>query len=54
MKALEKLLDPEIIWALIPIVAIIGYFVNKVLKSHYAHVERLEKIRSGIDPDHEE
>lgn len=54
MEFLEKLLDPGIIWAVIPVVAVVGYFVTKGLKNHYAHVERIEKIRSGIDPDMEE
>ncbi len=54
MEALEKLMDPGIIWVLIPVVAIIGYYVNKGLKNHYAHVERKEKIRMGIDPDTED
>ena len=54
MQALERLMDPEIIWVVIPVVAMIGYFINKGLKNHYAHSERLEKIRAGIDPDMEE
>ena len=53
MQALEKLLSPSFIWLVILVVAIIGYYVNKGLKNHYAHVERIEKIRSGIDPNQE-
>lgn len=53
MEYLENLLDPKIIGVLIPVVAIIGYYVNKGLKNHYAHLERKEKISMGIDPDKE-
>ncbi len=51
MQALEKLMDPAMVWVVIPVVAIIGYYVNKGLRRHYEHVERIEKIRAGQDPD---
>ena len=51
MQVLEKLMSPGLIWVVIPVIALIGYYVSKGLKDHYAHVERVEKIRSGIDPD---
>ena len=51
MEALEKIINPTTIWVLIPIIALLGYFVNKGLKNHYKHQERMEKIRAGTDPD---
>jgi hypothetical protein len=54
MKALEKLMDPTIIWVLIPVIAIIAVYSFKGLTRYYQHKERIEKIRAGIDPDAEE
>ena len=50
MKALAH---PGLIWVLIPIAAIIGSFVIKGLKMHYAHKERMAKIEMGIE-EHED
>ena len=50
---LNGLMDPTIIWVVIPVVAIIGYFVSKGLKAHYAHQERMARIESGLNPDDE-
>ncbi|MEE9371708.1 MAG: hypothetical protein V3V00_01515 [Saprospiraceae bacterium] len=49
--SLKTLLQPEVVWVLIPLVAIIGAFVNKGLKANYKHKERLAKIEAGINPD---
>lgn len=54
MEVLEKLFNPGVVWVLVPTVAIIGHFVLKGFKNHQAHLERMEKIRSGIDPDVED
>ena len=47
----RALMNPAIIWVLIPLAAIIGAFVNKGLKARYEHEERMAKIENGIDPD---
>ena len=53
MDWLSQLLDPRIFPILIPIVAIIGFFAVAGAKAYFHHAERMEKIRSGIDPDAE-
>ncbi len=50
---LNKILQPEILVFLIPIVALIGGFVIAAIKMNYAHEERIAKINAGIDPDAE-
>ena len=47
----KSLMNPATIWVLIPLVAIIGAMINKGLKAHYIHEERMAKIENGIDPD---
>ena len=51
MNWITLLLSPNVIWVLIPIVAIIGIFSVLGAKVYFAHVERMGKIRNGIDPD---
>jgi len=51
MEWLEKLLSAETLSLLIPIVAIIGAFSVAALKAHHRHIERIEKIKQGYDPD---
>ncbi len=51
MDWLTRLLDPEILSILIPIVAIIGFFAFRGARAYFRHLERMEKIRNGIDPD---
>jgi hypothetical protein len=48
---LRDLLNPGTLALLIPIVAIVGAFSVAALKSHHKHLERIEKIKQGIDPD---
>ena len=50
-EILKSLMNPGVIWVLIPLAAIIGAMVNKGLKAHYNHQERMAKIENGIDPD---
>ena len=50
-EMIKAIASPTMIWVLIPIVAIIGSFVYKGLKLHYAHKERMAKIELGIEPD---
>jgi len=51
---LRSLMSPQVIWVLIPLAAIIGVAVNKGLKSHYAHKERLARIEAGLEEEGEE
>lgn len=46
-----KLLQPEIIWVLIPLVAIIGLFARQLVQRYFSHKERMAKIEAGMDPD---
>ena len=48
---LQALLRPEVLWAVIPIVAIIMIFGSKMLARYFEHQERIAKIEAGIDPD---
>lgn len=50
---LSKLLQPEVLVFIIPIVAIVGGLIIKAIKLNYAHEERIAKINAGIDPDTE-
>ena len=50
---ISKLLRPEILVFLVPIVAIAGYYINKAQKMSYEYEERRLKIEAGIDPDAE-
>jgi len=47
MELLENLIKPEIIGPMI------GGLGISAIKLHFNHVERIEKIRAGIDPDAE-
>lgn len=38
-------------WAWISIVVIVTGGVTQVVNRHYQHVERMEKIRQGMNPD---
>ncbi len=51
MGFFERLLDPAIIWAVIPIVAIIGVFGKQIVSRYFDHQERMAKIEAGMDPD---
>jgi hypothetical protein len=48
---LEKLISPDVIWAVIPTVAIIAVVGKKMLDRYLNHKERMAKIEAGIDPD---
>ena len=51
MEFLQALLRPDILWAVIPIVAIIMVYSSKMLSRYFEHQERLAKIEAGMDPD---
>jgi len=48
---LNKLLQPQVLVFIIPIVAIVGGMIIAAIKLNYAHEERIAKINAGIDPD---
>lgn len=48
---LSKLLQPQVLIFMIPIVAIIGGVVLSAIKLSYKHEERMAKIEAGMDPD---
>jgi hypothetical protein len=51
MDWLQALLNPETLSLLIPIIVIIGAFSVAAFKAHHRHIERIEKIKHGFDPD---
>ena len=51
MEWLSRLLSPEVLSLLIPIVAIVGAFAVAALNAHHKHQERLEKIKQGFSPE---
>ena len=48
---LYRLLQPQVLVFLIPIVAIVGGYIIKSQKMRQEHEERLAKIEAGMDPD---
>jgi hypothetical protein len=53
MSVVHQLLQPEIVWVLIPLAAILLGGVLSVTRSLIRHRERMAKIGMGIDPDYE-
>jgi hypothetical protein len=51
MDWIKDILDPQVLTLLIPIVAIVGAFSISAFKAHHKHLERIEKIKQGMDPD---
>ena len=51
MEWLSSIARPEVIGPLVGMVAVLGWAVNKALRTYFDHVERMEKIRMGMDPD---
>ena len=51
MEWLQALFSVETLSLLIPIVALVGTFIVAALKAHHRHIERIEKIKNGYDPD---
>jgi hypothetical protein len=48
----RRLLDPDVVVFLIPIVAIIAGATIKIVKMVHAHNERITMIQHGIHPDY--
>ena len=53
MSVVHQLLQPEIVWVLIPLAVILLVGVLKVTHSVIEHRERMAKIGMGIDPDYQ-
>ena len=51
MSVVNQLLQPEIVWVLIPLSVILLVGVLKVTHSIIQHRERMARIGMGIDPD---
>ena len=50
-QTLAKLLRPDVLIFLIPIIAISGVAARKMLSRYYEHKERMARIEAGLDPD---
>ncbi len=48
---ISRLLQPEILVFMVPIVALTGHYLVKAKKLSYEYEERRLKIEQGIDPD---
>jgi hypothetical protein len=48
---LDRLVQPDVVWILIPVIAIVMAFTSGMLKAWIRHRERMAKIGMGIDPD---
>lgn len=48
---MEKLLQPDVVWVVIPVIAIVAVVARKVVQRYFEHKERMAKIEAGIDPD---
>ncbi len=53
MSVVQQLLDPAVVWVLIPLAAIALFGVRSVTRSFIQHRERMAKIGMGIDPDYQ-
>ena len=50
MEWLSSFAQPHVIGPMIGLVAVIGWAINKALRTYFDHIERMEKIRMGMDP----
>ena len=48
MEFLKGLLDPAVVWVVIPVVAIVMSIGSKMLNRHYDHQERMAEIEAGF------
>ena len=47
----DRLLRPEILWAIIAVFGIICWTITTVVRSQHRHQERLAMIERGMAPD---
>ncbi len=48
MEFIKQLLNPEVVWIIIPVVAIVMSIGSKMLNRHYEHQERMAEIEAGL------
>ena len=48
----RRLLEPDVLGCMIPIVAIVTFGGVRIVKSLIAHRERMSLIEMGLHPDH--
>jgi len=48
MEFLKELLNPAVVWVVIPVVAIVMSIGSKMLNRHYDHQERMAEIEAGL------
>lgn len=51
MEWIAMLFSPATLSLLIPIIVLVGVFSVAAFKAHHKHLERIEKIKHGFDPD---
>ena len=54
MEFLEKLIQPEVVWVVIPVIAIVMGIGKSMLNRYFDHQERMARIEAGLDPEDEE
>lgn len=47
----DRVLRPEILWAVIALFGIISYTITNVVRAQHRHQERLAMIERGMTPD---
>ena len=47
----SALLNPAVVWVLIPLGGLLVGLVLHLFRMHHRHVERMAMIEAGIDPD---
>ena len=52
MAWLERVISLHSLIMLIPVSLIVSVFAYAALKAHYKHIERLERIKQGLDTDY--
>lgn len=50
MASFEGILGTFPWWAWIPIISVIGWTVQSIVRMQHRHRERIEMIRQGMDP----
>ena len=48
MEFLRELLNPAVVWVVIPVVAIVMSIGKSMLSRHYDHQERMAEIEAGL------
>lgn len=49
--AVSRIFQPDVVWALIPIVIVVVIYGNKMLNRYFEHKEKMARIQAGIEPD---